>query len=93
MPAEIWRRNPHKVSRLIMSKHEIVNIELDPQMASADTNRHNNFWPPKPIESRFKLFKRKQEANPMQRARDEETKATKDEAASDKEKSDEGKDE
>ena len=75
MPAEIWRRNPKQVSRLIMSKEEIAKIELDPQLESADTNRQNNFWPPKPIESRFKLFKHKKEKNPMQQARKEESRA------------------
>lgn len=71
-PAEIWRRNPKSVSRLIVTDHEIATIELDPNLESADTNRQNNFWPPKPIKSRFQLFKQKKSKNPMQEARAEE---------------------
>ena len=68
LPAEIWRKNSKHVSRLIVSKQEIATIELDPRLESADTDRQNNFWPPKPIKSRFQLFKQKKEKNPMQEA-------------------------
>ena len=71
LPAEIWRRNPKSVSRLIITKHEIEKIELDPNLESADTNRQNNYWPPKPVKSRFQLFKEKESKNPMQEARAE----------------------
>ena len=71
-PAEIWRRNPKSVSRLIITKHEIATIELDPNLESADTNRQNNVWPPKPVKSRFQLFKEKESKNPMQEAKAEE---------------------
>ena len=91
MPAEIWRRNPKRVSRLIMSKHEIEKIELDPNLESADTNRHNNFWPPKPIESRFKLFKSKKDKNAMQQAQSEATQAEQGENKADDKASDDSK--
>ena len=71
-PAEIWRKNPRSVSRLIITKHEIEAIELDPNLESADTNRENNYWPPKPLKSRFRLFKEKDSKNPMQEAKAEE---------------------
>lgn len=71
-PAEIWRQNPKAVSRLIITKHEIETIELDPNLESADINRQNNVWPPKPEKSRFQLFKEKDADNPMQEARSEE---------------------
>ena len=72
MPAEIWRRNDRRVSRLILTKHTIRGLEIDPRLESADTDRNNNFWPPKPVESRFKLFKMKEQPNPMQELRDEQ---------------------
>ncbi|MEM6329874.1 MAG: M1 family metallopeptidase [Planctomycetota bacterium] len=68
LPAEIWRQNPKAVSRLIITDQEIQTIELDPDLESADTDRQNNTWPPKPVESRFQLFKRDKPKNPMQRA-------------------------
>ena len=71
-PAEIWRRNSKAVSRLLITKHEIETIELDPNLESADTNRQNNYWPPKPVKSRFQLFREKESKNPMQEARAEE---------------------
>ena len=71
LPAEIWRRSPKAVSRLLITQHEIETIELDPNLESADTNRQNNFWPPKPVKSRFQLFKEKDSKNPMQEARAE----------------------
>ena len=70
-PAEIWRRSPKSVSRLLVTKHEIATIELDPRLESADTNRQNNYWPPKPIKSRFQLFKDEKQKNPMQEAQAE----------------------
>ena len=86
MPAEIWRRTPKKVSRLIMSKSDIASIELDPNLESADTDRHNNFWPPKPKETRFQLFKSKKSKNPMQEANDEANRDQDVESDDDKEK-------
>ena len=66
LPVEIWRQNSHKTSRLILSKNEIVKIELDPRLQTSDVDRNNNYWPQQPIESRFKLFKEEKTENPMQ---------------------------
>lgn len=70
IPAEIWRRNPLRVSKLIMIEKMLTRIVLDPQEETADSDRSNNFFPPEPVRSRFQLFKRKKEKNPMQKARD-----------------------
>ena len=43
---------------MIISKRNRPN-EVDPLLETADTDRYNNFWPPKTIESRFQLQKRK----------------------------------
>ncbi|MCI0390427.1 MAG: aminopeptidase, partial [Acidobacteria bacterium] len=68
IPAEIWRRNNIAVSKLIVTPKEIKAISLDPRLETADTDLSNNFWPPRPVKSRFQIFKEKQMANPMQEA-------------------------
>lgn len=77
IPAEIWRQNTSNASKMIVAKHEIVGIEFDPRDETADTDRHNNYWPPRPIESRFQLQKKKKAKNPMQEANAEKERAAK----------------
>ncbi|MDB4810371.1 M1 family metallopeptidase [bacterium] len=77
IPAEIWKRNNGSVNKLIISQKEITQIEVDPMLETADTDRQNNFWPRKAIESRFQLQKRKRDKNPMQKARSEEERSKK----------------
>ena len=75
IPAEIWRRNNKSVSKMIVSTKEITNIVLDPHLETADTDLSNNHWPPKPVRSRFQLFKSSSKSkNNMQKARDAEKK-------------------
>ena len=66
IPAELWRLNSQKVSKMIMTKKEIKSISLDPHLETADTNLENNTWPRKPVKSRFQLFKEEKAKNPMQ---------------------------
>jgi hypothetical protein len=68
-PAEIWRYNHKKVSKLLISDKEIQSIELDPQLETADTDRSNNFFPRKMVPSRFKIFKEEKKRNEMQEAK------------------------
>jgi hypothetical protein len=68
IPAEIWRRNNIAVSKLIVTPKEIKAISLDPRLETADTDLSNNFWPPRPVKSRFQIFQEKKMANPMQEA-------------------------
>ena len=77
IPAEIWRKNNDNVRKMIISDKEIVQIEVDPLLETADTDRYNNFWPPKTIESRFQLQKRKKTKNPMQKAKEEKQRVEK----------------
>ena len=58
-----------------MTESPIARVVLDPHLELADTDLSDNEFPPKPTESRFKLFKRKDSKNPMQKARDEEERA------------------
>ena len=69
IPAEIWRKNNQKVSKLIITNQEVKQIVLDPLQETADINRKNNYFPSKIIESQFQLFKEQQksrEPNTMQ---------------------------
>ena len=61
IPAEIWRRNTKSVSKLFIRDKEITAIALDPNWETADVNVNNNYWPARPIKSRFELYKRKKE--------------------------------
>ncbi|WP_206486482.1 M1 family metallopeptidase [Thalassotalea sp. G2M2-11] len=59
IPAEIWRKNTDKVSKLFITEKELTAIALDPNWETADTDVNNNYWPARPIKSRFELYKRK----------------------------------
>ncbi len=67
IPAEIWRTNAERVDKLFITEQEIVEIALDPHLALADADRGNNRFPRQPVKSRFQLFKKKEEPNPMRR--------------------------
>ncbi|MBL4660619.1 MAG: M1 family metallopeptidase [Alcanivoracaceae bacterium] len=68
IPAEIWRKNPKQVSKLLMTTKELKNLELDPYLETADTDVNNNNWPAKVVKSRFQLWKQKVEESPMKQA-------------------------
>ncbi|UCE04261.1 MAG: M1 family metallopeptidase [Candidatus Latescibacterota bacterium] len=70
VPAEIWRRDPARASKLLLTQREIRSIALDPHLETADVNLDNNHWPRKPIKSRFQLFKEQKPKNPMQKAQE-----------------------
>ena len=59
IPAEIWRRNTKNVSKLLIRDKEITEIALDANWQTADVNVNNNYWPARPIQSRFDLYKAK----------------------------------
>jgi len=70
IPAEIWRKNSQKISKLIFTKKQIKSLEVDPYLETADTNVNNNNWPAKVIKSRFQLWKQKFKDSPMKQAQD-----------------------
>ena len=80
IPAEIWRRNNEKVSKLIISDQTIKTIILDPQLETADTDRSNNQLPREIVKSRFKMFKESKTKNEIQKAREAADKAKKEDA-------------
>ncbi len=73
IPAEIWKINHEKVSKVFVTEQPVSSVKLDPYRETADTDESNNHWPPKNEESRFKIFKQRNYwssgENPMQRAK------------------------
>lgn len=61
LPAEIWRRNSKLVSKLFVREKELTGIAIDPNWETADVDVSNNYWPARPIKSRFDLYKRKKD--------------------------------
>jgi hypothetical protein len=73
IPAEIWRRNQRRVSKLFITEKTIQTIVLDPHLETADVELENNYLPRRIVKSRFKLYKdRERRKNDMQRARGDE---------------------
>ena len=56
-PAEIWKMNYSKVTRMIVTDKEVASVTLDPKYETADTDMFNNFFPRRILESRFDLVK------------------------------------
>ena len=57
IPAEVWRQNPAKFSKLIVRKKQLASVEVDPRLETADVDMENNNWPRKIIPSRLEIFK------------------------------------
>ena len=72
IPAEIWKKNDLEISKVFAFDNEVTQIELDPFMETADTDRSNNFWPQQLEASKFELYKYKNRrdrpsSNPMKK--------------------------
>ena len=87
IPAEIWRRNNKSVSKLYITEKTIESVTLDPHLETADVNLENNYWPPKIVKSRFKLYKESRSTNNEIR----KAKAAKEQAEKAKKKQDEAR--
>ena len=57
IPAEIWRYNSKKFTKLIVTDEPLVGITQDPYLETADIDTNNNAWPRKITQSRLELFK------------------------------------
>jgi hypothetical protein len=57
LPAEIWRRSPHAVKRLLVTQEIVEEIVVDPWLETADVDIENNFYPRRIIPSRIESFK------------------------------------
>ncbi len=72
IPAEIWKLTNDKVTKVFIKEKEIKSITLDPFLETADVDRSNNHYPPRPEVDRFELFKSSRRGggeNGMQRAK------------------------
>jgi hypothetical protein len=68
IPAEIWRIEEQKVSKVFIYDKEVVSFRLDPFLETADTDLDNNTWPRQLQPTRYQLYKQEQtRENPMQR--------------------------
>jgi len=69
IPAEIWKLNDQSISKVFYSSKKLKQVELDPFLEIADTDRENNYWPERNVPTRFELFKRgdRDRENKMQR--------------------------
>ncbi|MCK0069590.1 M1 family metallopeptidase [Kordiimonas laminariae] len=67
IPAEIWRKNAKKATKMLVRDKEIKNIILDPHHELADVEMANNYWPERAMESRVEMFKGSARKNLMQR--------------------------
>ena len=57
-PAQIWRYNDKEITKAVYSNKEITNIEIDPDLETADVDTSNNSFPKKQ-DSEFDNFKTK----------------------------------
>lgn len=57
LPAEIWRLNENEVTKVFAKDKEVVNIALDPDLETGDTDATDNVFPRQMSGSRFDQFK------------------------------------
>jgi hypothetical protein len=69
IPAEIWRRSPKAVKKLIVTdKNKILaSVSVDPRWETADVDVHNNHYPRKIIPSRIEAYKKKKSTKKVSR--------------------------
>ncbi|HLS28258.1 MAG TPA: M1 family metallopeptidase [Opitutales bacterium] len=65
LPAEIWRYDTRRASKLFITDKELVSVQFDPREELLDTNVENNRWPRKMIETPVQLYKPAARDNPM----------------------------
>jgi hypothetical protein len=58
IPAEIWRNNEFEVKKVFVKEKEVVNIVIDPNLETADTNVSDNVFPKKQVENKFDQLKK-----------------------------------
>ncbi|MGB1263423.1 MAG: M1 family metallopeptidase [Cognaticolwellia sp.] len=69
IPAEIWRRTPKAVSKLIITDKdkELVSVTVDPRWETADVDVDNNHYPRQIIPSRIEAYKKKKSTQKVAR--------------------------
>lgn len=73
IPAEIWKKDNYHISKVFVSEKEIISIQLDPSLETADTDVSNNAWPRKIEPTRFEMYQENfgsgSTPNPMKQAK------------------------
>ena len=59
IPAEIWRTNESKVTKVFVKDKEVTNVILDPNTETSDINTQDNVFPRVDQPSKFDAFKKK----------------------------------
>jgi hypothetical protein len=72
LPAEVWKLDSEKYSKMLVSEDAVVRVELDPFRQIGDADRTNNMYPPEIMAGRFQVEPRDERRNPMQSARTEQ---------------------
>ena len=85
VPAEIWRYNAKKVTKLIITDEPMTSLVQDPYWETADVDQSDNAWPRKATPTRLELFKSQRGGDDLMKDYNEKLK-TKDEKAKDEEK-------
>ena len=69
IPAEIWRRTPKAVNKLIITEkdQQLVSVTIDPRWETADVDIHNNHYPRQIIPSRIEAYKKKKSTKKVSR--------------------------
>ena len=92
IPAEIWRRTPKAVSKLVITDKELASVTVDPRWETADVDTQNNHYPRQIIKSRIESYKSKPRSGKVYRdimhdstteLKTEDDDATEDEGSSD----------
>ena len=60
IPAEIWRYNENKASKVFYFDVPVKSVQLDPKRLTADTDTGNNQFPKVEEVSEFQQFKQNQ---------------------------------
>lgn len=58
LPAEIWRTNERKITRVFVKDKEVVSVVLDPLAQTTDIDTENNVFPRETKPGRFDSFKK-----------------------------------
>jgi hypothetical protein len=83
IPAQIWRLNESRITKVFVKDKEVESIKLDPMRETADIDETNNSWPKIPELTKFEVFKARQQTarstpnanNPMQKDAEKNKKA------------------
>jgi hypothetical protein len=67
IPAEIWRKTPDAVSKLIVTDKTLKQVVVDPKWLTADVDVENNHYPRQIIPSRIEAFKREKSKDLVER--------------------------